>query len=31
VHELPADGADPFGLLVAPPGLLDELHALVAG
>lgn len=30
VRELPAAGDDPFGLIVAPPALVDPLHALVA-
>jgi myo-inositol-1(or 4)-monophosphatase len=29
VRELPAAAEDPSGLVVAPPGLIDELHALV--
>ncbi len=31
VRELPAVGADPFGILVAPSAMLDELMALVGG
>jgi myo-inositol-1(or 4)-monophosphatase len=30
VRELPANDDDPVGLLVAPPALIDPLHALVA-
>lgn len=31
VAELPAAGEDPFGLVVAPPALAEELRTLVAG
>ena len=31
VRDLPADGADPAGLLAAPPGFADELYELVVG
>ena len=31
VRELPAADGLPFGLVVAPPALLDELHGLAAG
>lgn len=31
IRELPAAEGVPFGLVVAPPALLDELHALVSG
>jgi myo-inositol-1(or 4)-monophosphatase len=31
IRELPAADGLPFGLVAAPPVLLDELHALVAG
>ena len=31
VRELPAADGLPFGLVVAPPALLDELHGLVTG
>ncbi len=31
VRELPADAEDPFGILAAPPGVVDELVGLVLG
>lgn len=31
VRELPEEDGLPFGLVVAPPALLDELHALASG
>jgi myo-inositol-1(or 4)-monophosphatase len=31
VHELSAQGPDPAGVITAPPGMIDELQALVEG
>jgi myo-inositol-1(or 4)-monophosphatase len=31
MRELPASGADPWGIVAGPPGLVDELYELVAG
>jgi myo-inositol-1(or 4)-monophosphatase len=31
VHTLPSRGPDPAGVITAPPGMIDELQALVEG